>query len=111
MISIDQRIANELGVRVPQVAAAVALLDEKATVPFIARYRKEATGGPSAAARLSPERTALVVIKFGDALARTDQPDLAASQYDLAATIARQTGFADVEAMARERRASVRLSR
>src|SRR5688572_31797206 len=45
MISIDQRIANELGVRVPQVAAAVALLDEKATVPFIARYRKEATGG------------------------------------------------------------------
>src|SRR5687768_2583360 len=45
MISIDQRIANELGVRVPQVSAAVALLDEKATVPFIARYRKEATGG------------------------------------------------------------------
>jgi uncharacterized protein len=45
MISIDQRIANELGVRLPQVSAAVALLDEKATVPFIARYRKEATGG------------------------------------------------------------------
>ena len=45
MISIDQRIANELGVRLPQVTAAVALLDEKATVPFIARYRKEATGG------------------------------------------------------------------
>ena len=45
MISIDQRIANELDVRVPQVDAAMALLDEKATVPFIARYRKEATGG------------------------------------------------------------------
>src|SRR3954469_17528395 len=45
MTSIPQRIAAELNVRVPQVAAAIALLDDKATVPFIARYRKEATGG------------------------------------------------------------------
>src|SRR5262252_9486675 len=45
MTSIPQRLAEELNVRVPQVEAAVALLDEKATVPFIARYRKEATGG------------------------------------------------------------------
>jgi uncharacterized protein len=45
MISINERIAQELQVRVPQVDAAVALLDDKATVPFIARYRKEATGG------------------------------------------------------------------
>ena len=45
MTSIDARIAEELGVRVPQVVAAVALLDNKQTVPFIARYRKEATGG------------------------------------------------------------------
>ncbi len=37
-------IAQELGVGASQVAAAVALLDEGATVPFIARYRKEATG-------------------------------------------------------------------
>jgi uncharacterized protein len=44
MTSIDQRIAQELGVREQQVAAAVALLDGGATVPFIARYRKEATG-------------------------------------------------------------------
>jgi uncharacterized protein len=42
--SIDREIAKELGVRDEQVAAAVALLDEGATVPFIARYRKEATG-------------------------------------------------------------------
>jgi uncharacterized protein len=41
---IFQLIAQELGARPPQVAAAVALLDEGATVPFIARYRKEATG-------------------------------------------------------------------
>jgi len=38
------RIAGELGVRDGQVAAAVQLLDGGATVPFIARYRKEATG-------------------------------------------------------------------
>jgi uncharacterized protein len=41
---IEQRIAAELGVRPQQVAAAVQLLDEGATVPFIARYRKEVTG-------------------------------------------------------------------
>ncbi|MBI3140391.1 MAG: RNA-binding transcriptional accessory protein, partial [Rhodocyclales bacterium] len=42
---IEQRIAEELGVKPQQVHAAVALLDEGATVPFVARYRKEATGG------------------------------------------------------------------
>jgi len=43
--SIAERIAEELGVRVAQVEAAIQLLDDDATVPFIARYRKEATGG------------------------------------------------------------------
>jgi len=43
--SIEQRLAKELAARPEQVAAAVALLDEGATVPFIARYRKEVTGG------------------------------------------------------------------
>jgi uncharacterized protein len=38
-------IASEVGARPGQVAAAIALLDEGATVPFVARYRKEATGG------------------------------------------------------------------
>ncbi len=42
--TIRQRIADELGVRANQVAAAVDLLDGGATVPFIARYRKEVTG-------------------------------------------------------------------
>lgn len=45
MEKINQRIADELNVRAEQVSAAVALLDEGATVPFIARYRKEKTGG------------------------------------------------------------------
>ncbi|MDN3556144.1 Tex family protein [Halomonas maura] len=42
---IIDRLAEELGVRAPQVAATVELLDGGATVPFIARYRKEVTGG------------------------------------------------------------------
>jgi len=43
--SVQKRIAEDLGARESQVAAAVGLLDGGATVPFIARYRKEATGG------------------------------------------------------------------
>ena len=42
---IIQQLADELSVKVSQVSAAVGLLDEGSTVPFIARYRKEATGG------------------------------------------------------------------
>ena len=42
--TISQKIADELGVREQQVEAAIGLLDGGATVPFIARYRKEATG-------------------------------------------------------------------
>jgi uncharacterized protein len=45
MLSIESRIATELAVAPAQVAAAVSLLDAGSTVPFIARYRKEATGG------------------------------------------------------------------
>src|SRR5437899_3295092 len=44
MKPINLRVAEELGVREQQVAAAVSLLDGGATVPFVARYRKEATG-------------------------------------------------------------------
>ena len=42
---IEQRLASEISAKPAQIAAAIALLDEGATVPFIARYRKEATGG------------------------------------------------------------------
>jgi protein Tex len=44
LLSVNERIAGELGVAVRQVSAAVDLLDGGATVPFVARYRKEATG-------------------------------------------------------------------
>ncbi|MEE2056527.1 Tex family protein [Rhodococcus artemisiae] len=43
--TVNRRIADELDVRENQVAAAVELLDGGATVPFVARYRKEVTGG------------------------------------------------------------------
>lgn len=44
-MDVIQRIAEELSVNSRQVTAAVTLLDEGATVPFISRYRKEVTGG------------------------------------------------------------------
>ncbi|MDA3913974.1 Tex family protein, partial [Oleiagrimonas sp.] len=45
MLSIEQRIAEDIAAQTAQVHAAIKLLDDGATVPFIARYRKEATGG------------------------------------------------------------------
>ena len=49
LLETEQRIARtialEIGARAEQAKAAIALLDEGATVPFVARYRKEATGG------------------------------------------------------------------
>lgn len=42
---IAQRLAEELNVRLAQVSATIELFDGGATVPFVARYRKEATGG------------------------------------------------------------------
>lgn len=44
-LRINHQIASEMNVRPQQVAVSVALMDEGATVPFIARYRKEVTGG------------------------------------------------------------------
>ena len=43
--SVAARLATELAVRESQISATIALIDEGATVPFIARYRKEVTGG------------------------------------------------------------------
>ena len=44
MINIPNRIAEELSVKQQQVEAAIGLLDDGSTVPFISRYRKEVTG-------------------------------------------------------------------
>ena len=57
MADINRQIAEELGVREQQVEATVTLLDGGATVPFVARYRKEITGGlDDAQLRLLEER-------------------------------------------------------
>lgn len=45
MLNIAEKIAQELSVKHTQVSAAITLLDEGASVPFISRYRKEVTGG------------------------------------------------------------------
>ena len=50
-----------------------------------------------------PAKVIPVVVKFGDALSRSGQPDAARSQFELAATMARQTGLADLERLARAR--------
>ncbi|WP_455645628.1 Tex family protein [Methanosphaera sp.] len=47
MIDIEQTIANELNIKAWQADAAITLLNDDNTIPFIARYRKEATGGLS----------------------------------------------------------------
>ena len=47
MDKISEIIANELGVRKSQVDSTIKLIDDENTIPFIARYRKEATGGLS----------------------------------------------------------------
>lgn len=44
---IAEKIAKELGLKLPNVETTIALIDEGNTIPFIARYRKEATGGMS----------------------------------------------------------------
>ncbi len=44
-LRINNQIASEMNVRPQQIAVSVALMDEGSTVPFIARYRKEVTGG------------------------------------------------------------------
>lgn len=47
MNSIEERIAKELEIKLSQVQNVIGLLDDGNTVPFISRYRKEATGGLS----------------------------------------------------------------
>ncbi len=66
MANINQKIAQELGVRGEQVEAAVTLLDGGATVPFIARYRKEATGALDDAQLRTLEERLVYLRELGD---------------------------------------------
>lgn len=69
-------------------------------VPHYQRYLELVAA--SQAAKPDARRVALVVTKFGDALARAGQPEVALSQYQLAVRIARASGLPDVEQLARE---------
>ncbi|CUS05547.1 transcriptional accessory protein (fragment) [Candidatus Promineifilum breve] len=86
-MSHEERISAQLNVRPTQVAAVIALLDGGATLPFIARYRKEATGSldeeqirhieaESARLRALDERRAAVIASVTEQGAMT--PELAA---------------------------------
>jgi tetratricopeptide (TPR) repeat protein len=85
------------------------LLDEASrtaeAVPHYQRYLEIVARAPRERQVTAPRQVALVVVKFADALSRTGQRDVAATQYDLALRIARQTGLQDVEALVAERRA------
>ena len=43
-MDINKKISEELGIKISQAEAAIKLIDEGYTIPFIARYRKEVTG-------------------------------------------------------------------
>jgi len=64
--SLHQRIANAIDANVNQVAVAVELLDGGATVPFISRYRKEATGGLSDTQLRDLEQKLIYLREFDD---------------------------------------------
>ena len=61
-MDINTKIAEELGIRKEQAAAAVKLIDEGCTIPFIARYRKEATGALSATGTKKPGEPGFFVL-------------------------------------------------
>ena len=77
---VSRRIADELGVRESQVAAAVELLDGGATVPFIARYRKEVTGDAGRRAAPHAGGTAPLPARAGRAAGRDPGVDPRAGQ-------------------------------
>lgn len=92
-------IAAEIGAKPEQAAAAIGLLDEGSTVPFIARYRKEATGGlDDTQLRLLAER--LIYVRELDARRATIVESIRSQDKltdDLAAKIAAITTKAELE--------------
>lgn len=83
-----------------------ARADTAGALPHYQRYLELVTTTP-AEARPLPGEVVPVVLKFADALARHGDRDAALSQYDLAIRMARQTGLADVEALAQQGRAAM----
>ena len=85
MDKINQRIATELGVGIGQVSAAVDLLDDGATVPFIARYRKESDRRPRRHAAARAGRAPGLPARAGRAPRRGAEEHRGAGQADAGA--------------------------
>ena len=66
MTDLTQVLAQELSLSPRNVAAALTLLQEGATVPFIARYRKERTGGMDEVQLRSLQERSLYLTELGD---------------------------------------------
>ena len=96
---IAQIIATDIGASATQVTAAVSLLDEGATVPFVARYRKEATGGlDDSQLRLLAERlTYLREMEARRAAIAGSITDQGKMTDDLALSLAKATTKAELE--------------
>ena len=69
-MNITQILSQELSATAAQITAAVELLDDGATVPFIARYRKEATGGLDDTQLRQLDRAAAIPARVGRAQSR-----------------------------------------
>jgi protein Tex len=77
MKPIEQRIAEELGVNPRQVQAAIELLDGGSTVPFIARYRKEATGNLDEVQIRAIEERRTYVLELDERICTSSRPPVA----------------------------------
>ena len=72
-MDINQKITEELGVAKWQVDAAVSLIDDGNTIPFISRYRKEATG-------TTERRTAAQAVRKADVSAQSGRQKSAGAE-------------------------------
>ena len=63
-MEITKKIAEELSVKPSQVEAAVKLIDEGCTIPFIARYRKEVTGSLNSFVTLMTDSNTFAILRI-----------------------------------------------
>ena len=104
-----EAIARDPSQRRVHLYLAERLDARRATRDALFHYRRylELAARASADDRPDPREVVAIVVKFGDALARDFQTDVARTQYDLAIRMAAQTGLADLGARAAERRRAI----
>ena len=104
-----EAIARDPSQRRVHLYLAERLDARRATRDALSHYRGylELAARAGAHDRPDPREVVAVVVKFGDALGRDGQADVARTQYDLAIRMAGQTGLADLGALAAERRRAI----